>query len=83
MDRMSIIVIERMLLRKVTCVPADREVTDEELVSLLDAQDTAIFVDNVSKSIDNTFHQICHFIFDLSSLLYYTSQFQISGASYI
>lgn len=31
-----------------TCVPADREVTDEELNNLLDAQDTAVFVDNVS-----------------------------------
>lgn len=43
------IVIERLLLRKVTCVPADREVTDEQLCTLLDAEDTAVFVDNYTK----------------------------------
>ncbi|XP_066904027.1 syntaxin-1A [Halyomorpha halys] len=43
------IVIERLLLRKVTCVPADREVTDEQLCTILDAEDTAVFVDNYTK----------------------------------
>ncbi|CAH1399749.1 unnamed protein product [Nezara viridula] len=43
------IVIERLLLRKVTCVPADREVTDEQLCTMLDAEDTAVFVDNYTK----------------------------------
>lgn len=42
------IVIQWLQIRKMPSVPADRVVTEEELCSILDSEDTQIFVDNVS-----------------------------------
>jgi hypothetical protein len=37
-----------MVIRRVACVPADRDVSQEEFNKIMEEEDAAVFADNVS-----------------------------------
>ncbi|KAK9513037.1 hypothetical protein O3M35_001319 [Rhynocoris fuscipes] len=45
----ELIIVIKKLIRRMECVPADIKVSDEDLLAILDSEDTAVFVDNYMK----------------------------------